>query len=323
MTKDAAVRLKETIQFIGRHHPPDFVGNTVLVQALNTWRQGASPATWKALSQLMSQEKAPHRPNNKTDRSYRRACILVKCALELQQGQWGNEAARVNNGYRNYFADFYNDQMGSTRDALYSARGLAGQNLQLLKTQTKRLLQQYKLRVNGMPQAQVFTYSFYMSNGVYWLDCILPPNGRTTVNAINVPATPYVNVQNGLGNIQPTLSSIDDNCDLMLTTQFTGCCYCFAVNGGDLAAAHIDPQGHTTGFTGQYIAQQLRDNGGFSNGNGGVFHAYGRVAAGSNDPGGYPQAAHQMIIVAVKRNGGWRVYAQTDMGTHFTAERIG
>jgi hypothetical protein len=37
---------------------------------------------------------------------------------------------------------------------------------------------------------------------------------------------------------------------------------------------------------------------------------------------GYPQTAQQMIIVDVKKAGEWRVYAQIDMGTHFTAERI-
>jgi hypothetical protein len=92
------------------------------------------------------------------------------------------------------------------------------------------------------------------------------------------------------------------------------------VNGANLAPVHIDP-GKGTGITGRQISQQLRNNGGFSNGNGGTFKAYGRVNPGAG-LFGYSQAAHQTIIVAVKRGGGWRVFAQIDMGTNLTVERI-
>lgn len=321
MSKDIEVRLQETIQFIRTNQPVNFSGDfNMIIQALNTWRRTAPAQTQRTLSLLMSQEKAPNRPNNATDRNYRRACILLKCALVEPETQWAATAAQINN-YKKDFASWYKYALDDSRDKLFSAPAVARENLNLLKTHPKRFLNQYKLIVNGRPQGQRFSYGFYMENGTYNLDCNMPFKGRITEDAINVPATPYVSVQNNLGNIQATLSSVDNNCDLMLTTQFTGCCYCFMVNGGSLAAAHIDPQGRTTGTTGQHISQQIRASGDFSNGNGGAFKAYGRVDPASGLYG-YPQTALQMIIVAVKRGGAWRVYAQIDMGTHIIAERI-
>lgn len=322
MSKDAEVRLQETIQFIGNTPPANFVGDmNLIVRALNTWRRTASLNTRHTLSLLMSQEKAPNRPKNSVDRSYRRAAIMLKCVLLAPETQWAATALQVNNNAQN-FANLYRFNVNDSRDAVYSSPGVARANLDLLKAHPKRFLNQFKVVVNGRAQGQAFPYGFYMFNGVYKLDCLHPGNGRITETAINVPATPYANVQNHLGNIQATLSSVNNHCDLMLTTQFTGCCYCFMPNGANLAAAHIDPQGLVTGITGQQISAQLRANGGFSNGNGGNFQAYGRVDVNSG-LFGYPQTAQQMIIIAVKKAGAWRVYAQTDMGVHFTADRIG
>jgi len=320
--KDAETRLRETIDFIRAHPVPTFVGDfKLIIQALNAWHITAPSTTRQKLSLLMSQAKAVNRPQNKTDRAYRRACILLKCALVEPETQWDTKAGLINTGVWKDFAEHYQTELEISRDKLYSSPGLARQNLLMLQTETRKFMKEYKLLVNGKPQGQKFTYGFYMENGIYCLDCILLFKARFTVDAINVPATPFTQVQNSLGNIQATLSSVDSTCNLMLTTQFTGCCYCFMVNGTDLAAAHIDPQGLVTGITGQHISQQLRANGGFSNGNGGTFKAYGRVDDGSNLYG-YPQSAQQMIIVAVKRASGWRVYAQIDVGGHLSAKRI-
>jgi hypothetical protein len=112
---------------------------------------------------------------------------------------------------------------------------------------------------------------------------------------------------------------------MMLTTQFTGCTYCFMVSGDgtSLVAAHIDPGGgvgRTSPHTGESISQALRANGGFNNGNGGVFRAYGRVADAG--PFGYPKSATQMIITALKHHGRWQIYAQIAEGNGFRVERI-
>lgn len=320
MSKDVETRLKETIQFIRNHSPQNFVGDLgLIIRNLNTWYATASPATRRRLSLLMSQQNAPNRPQNQTDRSYRRACILLRCALLDPETGWVNWATRVNNIVTN-FDGSYDIALGECRDRVYSSPGVAGENLKLLKTHTTQFLNQFKLLVTGKSESRRCSYGFYMQYGNYNLDCTGRHDARVTVDAINVPATKFAKVQNNLGHIQPTVSSMDNSCDLMLTTQFTGCCYCFMVNGASLAAAHIDP-GLGTKIRGQDVSQQLQANGGFSNDIGGTFRAYGRVDPGPN-VFGYPPNAQQMTILAVKQSGAWCIYSQIDMGTHLDVSRI-
>jgi hypothetical protein len=321
MTKNVDTRLTETIQFIQTHPVAGFIGDfNAVVAALTAWRTTASPATRTTLSKLMSQEKTANRPGNKTDRAYRRAAILLKCALAEPETNWA-AAATLLNKYSSDFAGVYSNNLDEGRDGHFSSATVAQVNLDLLQADPLQFLGTFKLTINGRSGAQKWPYGFYMKKGIYRLDCLSPGNGKVTVEAINVPATPYSSVQASPGTIMATLSSLDAGCNLMLTTQFTGCCYCFMVNGGDLAAAHIDPQGRVTGVTGQAISLHLRNSGGFANGNGGTFKAYGRIDNGSGLYG-YAQAAQQMTIVGVKRASAWQVFAQIDMGTHRDVERI-
>jgi hypothetical protein len=97
-----------------------------------------------------------------------------------------------------------------------------------------------------------------------------------------------------------------------------------SADGASLVAAHIDPGGgigRTTTHTGQSVSQALRANGGFRNGNGGTFRAYGRVNDENRDFG-YPMSADQMIIAALKVENRWRVYAQITEGTGWRVKRI-
>jgi len=323
MSKNADTRLTETITFIKAHPVPGFIGSfDDVVQGLNDWKRSASQKDRDTLSGLMSQDGSPNRPGNKADRAYRRAAILLKCALSETPDKWKATASLIN-GHKSGFADVYRNNLEAGRDGYYSSAAVAQQHLNQLRDHPETFLNTWRLIVNGKPASQRATYGFYMKDGSFKLDCNIPQLGKISVDAINVPATKYSAVQANPGNIQATLSSLDASCTLMLTTQFTGCCYCFMVNGGDLAAAHIDPSAviDRSGVTGQQVSQAMRANGGFANGNGGTFKAYGRVA---EDSGlfGYPQNAKQMIIVGVKLAGAWQVYAQIDMGDHRDVARI-
>ena len=86
---------------------------------------------------------------------------------------------------------------------------------------------------------------------------------------------------------------------------------------------HIDPGGgvgRTSTHTGESVSKALRENGGFRNGNGGVFRAYGRVSNGAEY--GYPLTASQMIITALKGKSGWKIFAQIAEANGFRVERI-
>jgi len=321
MTKNVDTRLTETIAFVQANPVADFIGDfNAVVAALTAWNNTANPADRTTLSKLMSQEKTANRPGNKKDRAYRRAAILLRCALKEPQTEWVKTANGTNSSTKPA-SGVYASALNEGRDGHFSSAAVAQANLDLLQAHPRRFLGQFKLTINGKSTSQRCTYGFYMVGGTYKLDCYFPGLGNVTVDAINVPATPYVNVQGNPGAIPATLSSLSAACTLMLTTQFTGCSYCFMVNGGSLAAAHIDPQGKATGTTGQQVSQDMRANGGFANGNGGTFKAYGRIADGSG-LFGYPMAAQQMTIVGVKRGVDWRVYAQIELGDHRDVERI-
>lgn len=321
MSKNADTRLEETIRFIEANPAPGFVGDfAALVKALKAWKKSAPQGDLITLSGLMSQEKSANRPAKKADRAYRRAAILLKCAFEKPKDQWA-AAAKLINGYSQAFADAYSYSLNDARDAYFSGATEAQVALDDLLANPINFLQNNKLTINGKSTELACSYGFSMRDGGYKFDCLSPGSAKVTVMAINVPATPYNNVKANLGAIKATLSSLDGTCKLMLTTQFTGCTYCFENTGPNLAAAHIDPQGKTTQVTGQTISKALREGGGFSNSLGGTFKAYGRVDTGSGTYG-YPQTAEQMTIVAIKDNGAWAVYAQITLATHREVERI-
>jgi len=311
--KNAHVRVQDTIQFIQSQRPPAvspaaFAG---LTAALAVWSTNAPQPARQQLSLLMSQNGTTNRPPSSQDRKYRRAMILLKCAIVDPNGNWAQLAQGVNNQAINGLAVQYGWAMEAARDAAFSTAPLVTNELNQLLTQTRRFMNSYKLVVNGQPNGGLIQYGFYMQQGAYYLDCFQAQHGAQ-VQAINIPAQPYAGIVNTLGQIQATLADIAQGHTLALTTQFTGCCYCFERQGTNLAAAHIDPQGRATGVTGQQIQQALQ-GGGFANTIGGPFRAYGRV---NGNQFGYPQAAQQMIVVAVARNNRWRVYAQIDLGNN-------
>jgi hypothetical protein len=271
----------------------------------------------------MSQEGAPNRPANEPDRTWRRAIILIDCAFNVpDSANWQQKASDVNKEIT-AFANIYGRALEEAHDNLCSG-ALAAGNLNFLLADPKGFLQKYKIVVSGKPTSGTFEYGLSMGQGKYKLkpgDTL----STTKLRAINVPAIFYDSVKQSLDSITGTRSS-DYDCSVMLTTQFTGCTYCFMISadGSSLVAAHIDPGGgvgRTTTNTGQSISQALRANGAFKNGNGGAFRAYGRVNDENLDFG-YPMSADQMIITALKVNSHWRVYAQITEGTGWRVKRI-
>jgi hypothetical protein len=325
MAKDWNTRLSKTITLVKSTAPPGFSGDrTVVVNALDRWNTTAPADQRKRLSELMSQEGTPNCPTRSPDRALRRAAILLQCAVTTPDpAGWAQKRADVN-AAKTDFLMFYGAALGYAYDAVCSG-ALAPQNRDLLLTSPQDFLEQYKITVTGKGTSGPLEYGFSMEKGAYKILAGNPFRATTTLRAINVPAVLYATVERSLGAITGTRSADHADCSVMLTTQFTGCTYCFMVSGdgGSLVAAHIDPGGgvgRTSVHTGESISQALRATGGFANGNGGVFRAYGRVA----DAGqyGYPKSATQMIITALKHNDRWQVYAQIAEGNGFRLERI-
>jgi len=175
------------------------------------------------------------------------------------------------------------------------------------------------------PVPEIYEYSFFMRDGGYKLvPYAQNPPVQVKLHGINMPATPFSTVKDNLKGL-PGVHTADYNdrpfgSNLLLTTQFSGCSYCFSVSVDrrSLITAHIDPE-KGKGVDGADIGKRLGAEGGFANGNGGTFRAYGRTTDRSKF--GYGDGS--MVIVAVRRDGTWEIWAQlTEVSGNVIVERI-
>jgi len=321
MGQEADNLVRDLIAYIRGKVPTGLAPQHALVmQALDAWRFASSGRTRETLVDLMPTSK---QTKSADMRRLQSACVLMKCALVKRETEWDGEAY-IQRGAVDDLDNWYKMQMEDCYDAVSSYTDIARAKMAALKLHPLAFLRENRVLINGRSTAGLFTYGFYMERGIYKLDCVIPAFGRYQVKALNVPAALYATVKDTPGAIVGTKSSDHPEADMMLTTQFTGCCFCFSINGTEITAAHIDPgggMGRVSPYVGQDVTNALgKGAGGFSNGNGGTFKAYGRV--GDEGGYGYSQGAKQMTIVALKRKGTWKVYSQSLIGDAIHAEKI-
>ena len=327
MSKTWQTRLSETITFIGSATADTYAGDrSAIVSALNDWKTTNAGAAM-SLSAKMSQEGSTNRPKSKPQRAYRRSIILLKCAIAKpdKQNEW-DEVVRIANLQKPHTlpAQFANE-LADARDNLGSLAASVNPMINELQSNPLKFLQNNLVTIAGKKDSNAHDYGFYMTKGGYKIDPFDWNPGHQKIRAINVPAILFSDVMDSLDQLQGTRSANVPDAAVMFTTQFTGCTYCFSVNGGSIVAAHIDPGGgvgRVNDFDGVGISQKLRDDGDFANGNGGEFNAYGRIAGSGF---GYPTDAEQMTIVAVRSNNNvWGVYSQIIKGGKIaSAQKIG
>jgi hypothetical protein len=326
MGKDWSLRLTQTVTQIEAAPLPGFVGDKeLIVQSLRAWLVTASAADKERLSDLMSQNKTANRPKSEADRALRRAMILLRCVLtKPDPGGWPAQADAANEGSGGLDLLFARSMLDA-HDAIYSGQAKGEEGKGRFFTHTREFLERFAIRTSGKPDSKIYTFAFFMKDNRYMITPF-PQNPPAIVNlkAINLPATGYTSVKDNVGHLPGTDSRAFNaeplGKNVMLTTQFTGCCYCFMLSNdrSSLVAAHIDPEKK---IDGDKMADVIRPGGGFANGNGGVFRAYGR----QRDPAkfGYPIDAQQMIVVAVCRDNKWEIWSQiTENNGSRTVERI-
>lgn len=321
--KDWTKRLNDTIDEIERSTPPGFTGDKALiVTSLRTWLATAAMPERKAISELMSQDGLAKKPA-KADRTSRRAQILLQCALvRRDQKSWPEVQNLVNHspaGTPTLGA------MSMAHDAIYSGQATGDFNRNYLIAHPKEFLERFRVSVASKPAPAIYEHSFFMQDGEYRITPYAQhPPSVVRLHAMNMPATPFSQVKDDLANI-PGLHTNSFNgqphgTNLLLTTQFSGCSYCFMLTAdrASLITAHIDPE-KGKGVDGADIGKRLGAAGGFANGNGGVFRAYGRT----QDATKFGYGDGSMIIIAVRRGGTWEIWSQlTAVSGARTVERI-
>ncbi len=316
-------RLTDTLDQIALSNAPGFAGDkTLIVTSLRSWMAAAPMPERKEISELMSQDGLANKPG-KADRASRRAQILLQCALvKRNKAEWPAIKDLVNHSP---LGVTIKNAMEMAHDAIYSGQAQGDTNKNRLVTHTQEFLERFRVSVASKPAAGIYEHSFFMQAGEYRITPYAQhPPSTVRLNAMNMPATRFSLVKDSLGAI-PGMHTNSYNeeplgSNLLLTTQFTGCSYCFMLSAdrSSLITAHIDPE-KGQGVDGAAIAKRLAATGSFANGNGGVFRVYGRTADDSKF--GYGDGS--MIIIAVRRNGQWEIWSQlTAVSGARTVERI-
>lgn len=327
MSKNWATRISETINFLDTT-PVDGLrcDRELMMDGIRDWERRTSAEERKALSNCMSQNGSPNRPNSKKDRAYRRALILLECAFgATPRKDWAAKMAMVSGYKLEKLPDHFRQTIEGKAD-IWGSRSEYGRAMaDELKAHPRRFLTHRRVVISGKSSGGAFDYAFYTENGKLKINPGSTVGAYYKVRAINVPAQNYADIKDALDSIPGTRSKNYD-ADVMLTTQFSGCAFCFSVSKNSLVAAHVNPGGAPGSGVPKAIGatelpRVLRKRGGFSNGNSGEFKVYGRTAGSGY---GYPQdSVEQMTIVAVRKESGWRVYAQQAFGDgRLVVERI-
>ena len=323
-TKNYNTRLDEAMAFLRTVDMPYHAEMRVeVLNAVDDWYLNATPPQKQAISGFMSQSGSANRGGTVEARNYARAAIFLDCAIRYPNtpAEWPKMQRKVA-GWSNSpnVKLFFTNQLAEVRDAVFSSRSVATRHIQNFQEHPVRWLNKYRLLVSTGSSAEVKPFGFFMVDGKYNLDAGTPGRGQVQVNALCLIPVTYNNVKAHADQV-PATSTAGRKCDLVLTTQFTGCSYCFSIQNGELTTAHIEP-GRGTTNTGSGVSNDMRTNGAFAGGKHADFKAYGRVDLGSAEFG--YQACDQMIAIGMKRPGsGWRIYAQMASNNTLTAKRIG
>lgn len=321
--KDWNKRLTDTISEIEQVGLPGFAGDRALiVSSLRSWLASAPLNDRQELSELMSQDDVADRPNQ-PGRASRRARILLACVLVTPaRNDWAATVNFVNSAAGDVTIA---ESMAQAHDAIYSGQAKGDTNKNFLITHPKEFLEQYRVNIASKPAVEIYEYSFFMRNGEYRINPFAQvPPAAVKLHAINMPATAFSLVKDNLGAIPGVhASQFNDRplgANLLLTTQFSGCSYCFMLSAdrSSLITAHIDPE-KGKGVDGAAIGKRLGAGGGFANGNGGTFRAYGRTT----DKAKFGYGDGSMVVVAVRRDGVWEIWTQlTGVSGARVVERI-
>lgn len=173
-----------------------------------------------------------------------------------------------------------------------------------------------------------------------------PNSAAHTFQTVSVPAVTWYDVPGNGGEIAPSphadfsqiLGCELVNANFMLTTQFTGCAFCWTDNGGVLRAAHVAPAkpnytdlalptSHPGGGNG--LAQRIAAQGnaaGMANAGPAALSLFGRGAGNAPPIGGgnsfYPNANLTYATIIGRNVGGWKFYMQAiDNGGNISEAR--
>jgi hypothetical protein len=357
-SKDEQVRLNETYDFIANKVPP---GERTTVRAfLTNWVQRVYGAGSGVLSEAMSTRHNWGVGNAET-RAGRRALVILR-------GDLLNPANPLKMTGPQIMA-MPSGNVGPAVDALLPGFRIFAQQEENVNTALQIKLNAFKANPDtflagnyvvtqsmpsgtGIGAAVEHRFIFNYADQQFMLMPTATPRPQTVrgqglrFNAVNVPEMFWFRVPGRGANPAAhtgTFAQIPatelTGADMMVTSAFTGCSFCFKNIGGTVYAAHISPDG-TAANAGPSIgaapalATQIIATGNFAAppaAQAGAMQVFGRGL--SNVPahlGGYtvnalpgaPLTAASMYVYGVRIGGNWRIVFQQNDGGARTVGRL-
>jgi len=330
-TKNSRERVDETVAYIAGQVPEDerdavtaFLGDWVA-----TYGNGSA---FKAYSNTMTMTDVKN-PGDKGERERRRALMMLK-------GMKGSATDPAVLAIKTESTPLVNlelhgliEKVRIAADETHGTGDLLARIFRhYLVSQTRAFLTNNRLLEGGIGSRTVaFLYYEYKKNQ-FKIETTKPgifPNSYQ-FSTVSIPPVAWFDVpgrtnRQDSGSFARILGTELTGANTMITTQFSGCCFCFKVVGGRIFAAHIMPDagsgGNPIAGGGTGLARQLAGQvPGITGGDfaapcppGGQFYVYG--AGYSNIPrfpAGYPprQTSEYMNIFGKTRDGEWKIYTQ-------------
>ena len=310
MSKDAAVRLTDTIAFIRTASVPDehLTKRGTVADVLEARRvSGDIPNTLSAQMSHGPNDAVLDRAEVQKLRHYRRAIMLIRCAL------LNRDHTVVRSEVDGLADNALRTTLGSALDDVTTLLADLRRKLALLKDQPLEFLRQYALLVEGKSTSGVSPYGFCYDalDDVYIFKQLGGIGTRTFIEetVYNVHVQPFASL--GRPKKQDTRGGewVDvfgarvDGAALMITTQLTGCSVVYYLNGAVLFAAHVQPSSR-----GEDMCATLRADGRLTSAPG-LTGVFGAQPARGTDANNYV-AAHNNHCIGVRVAGTWHLYAQ-------------
>lgn len=378
MVTDSA-RVTETIAFINNHATSLPVRRQAAAQfcrqtypKLSVFDFGAYNTEFHALSSAMSVKHHATVPaGNQDERATRRAIYLIWKSINKIAGPHPNIAARADAAMGMATGNLDAALVDAILKAsvYHSPAAAADVFNNEVVAHPRRFLTAHKVIVLGLTRggdkftnpaspsfANVINFSFQYdpTNDRF----VFAGNGNPNMAAhvfptVSVPAVIWYDVPGNGGELAPSPRPLADfaqilGCELtganfMLTTQFTGCAFCWTNHGGVMRAAHVAPAkpnyvdvnlptshpGGGNGLASRIVAQGnaagMANAGGPANAGGAAVTVFGRGAGNAPVAAGnpfYPNANLTYATIIGCNTAGWRFYMQAvDTGGNISEAR--
>lgn len=314
--KNWKTRLGETIKFVGSCSAGTAVQRATVKQYLEQWNRTTGENVRKTVSESMSMGIKAGRDETEP-RKFRRALLPLNMHFT---------GAYIKEEYMQKVYSYGEGQLKHKLEVAFDNAMLKEGNAVLLSEKLHELIvtpvaflskQVLSITVGGKDRGDGFKFSYNPAQGgMFKLGTMGYGAGSVDCPVQIVPAQDFQTYQEDTeSGINGT--RIDSRINrVVVTTEFTGCSFCMQGAGGDLMAAHMNPDERKTKISPRTVQSVCSEKGKFSGEGKGKFSVYGRTGEVTTGYLGSDEGGGAMTIIGFYGENptpGWRLYSQQRM----------